>query len=208
VPSQWIAKEELCPFIGSWSIHDVIGNSEQRIIGSCSIWRLLIHDEVILGVMPTQYETEFSTSRTHRCGQKHLRQSTLEDSCYPHWPPEEMALEDAFSCLESVTFLFVCQVRSWPIVGVWWILHTPYASICIIQLCFGLKANLHWLLQRHSKVRNTGSMVASKHSQWLIQSTRSRVLGGSQHLRPKHLGLLRGRRSSGSHWGAVSVSVA
>lgn len=31
------------------------------------------------------YETEFSTSRTHRCGQKHLWQSTLEGSCYPHW---------------------------------------------------------------------------------------------------------------------------
>ena len=130
------------------------------------------------------------------------------EKCRRLVPPEEMALGDAFSCPESVTFLFVCQVRSWPIVGVWWILHTPYASICIIQLCFGLKANLHWLLQRHSKVRNTGSMVASKHSQWLIQSTRSRVLGGSQHLRPKHLGLLRGRRSSGSHWGAVSVSLA
>ena len=56
------------------------------------------------------YETEFSTSRTHRCGQKHLRQSTWKIAAIPTEcadlfamkkcrrlvPPEEMALGRCF----------------------------------------------------------------------------------------------------------------
>ena len=98
-----------------------------------------------------------------------------------------------FSCLESVTFL---SVRSWPLVG--------FCTRIIELMSFRLKAHQQtsgccsktWKFPGNSQVPGSRRFLFPQNP---MVSQPETAPGGSHHLRPKNLGLLRGRRSSGIH---------